>query len=66
MPTIKVIEVIGVSDDSWEDAAAAALKEATKTVRNITGLDVVSQTAKIKDGKISEFHTACKLAFKLD
>lgn len=66
MAAVKIIELIGVSDESWEDAAASALKEAKKTVRNITGIDVVSQTAKVKDGKITEFHAACKLAFKVD
>jgi len=66
MAAIKVIEIIGVSKDSWEDAAASALAEASKTVRNITGIDVVSHTARVKDGKISEFHAACKLAFKVD
>lgn len=66
MATIKVIEIIGVSTESWEDAASAAVSEATKTVRNITGVDVVSQTARVKDGAITEYHAACKLAFKVD
>lgn len=65
MSAIKVIEIIGVSTKSWEDAANAAVTEASKTVRNITGVDVVSQTAKVKDGAITEFHAACKLAFKV-
>jgi len=52
MPVIKVIEVLGVSDKSWEDAAMQALKGATSTVRNISGIEIVSQTAKVKDGKI--------------
>ncbi|MGH9460960.1 MAG: dodecin family protein [Vicinamibacteria bacterium] len=66
MPVIKVIEVLGVSDKSWEDAAIQALKGATSTVRNITGIDIVSQTAKVKDGKISEYHATCKVAFRVE
>jgi dodecin len=66
MPVIKVIEVLGISDKSWEDAAAQALKGATNTVRNISGLDIVSQTAKIKDGKIAEYHATCKVAFRVE
>ena len=66
MPAIKIIEVLGISDKSWEGAATAALAEAGKTVRNITGLDIVSQTAKVKDGKITEYHTTCKIAFRVE
>ncbi len=66
MAVIKVIEVLGVSDKSWEDAAHQALQGAHSSVRNITGLDLVSQTAKVKDGKIAEYHTTCKVAFKIE
>lgn len=66
MAVIKVIEVLGTSDKSWEDAAEKALKGAHDSIRNITGLDLVSQTAKVKDGKISEYHATCKVAFKVD
>ena len=66
MAVIKVIEVLGTSEKSWEEAAEKALKGANKSVRNITGLDIVSQTAKVKDGKIAEYHTTCKVAFKVD
>jgi len=66
MPVVKVIEVLGISEKSWEDAATQALKGATNTIRNITGLDLVSQTAKVKDGKITEYHATCKVAFRVD
>ncbi|HEX9724957.1 MAG TPA: dodecin family protein [Vicinamibacteria bacterium] len=66
MPVIKVIEVLGVSDKSWEDAAIQALKGATTTVRNISGIEIVSQTAKVKDGNISEYHATCKVAFRVE
>ena len=66
MAVIKVIEVLGTSGKSWEDAAENALEGAHSSVRNITGLDIVSQTAKVKDGKIDEYHTTCKVAFKVE
>ena len=66
MPVIKIIEVLGVSDKSWEDAASQALQSATNTVRNITGVEILSQTAKVKDGKISEYHSTCKVAFRVE
>lgn len=66
MPVIKVIEVLGVSDKSWEDAAIQALKGATNSVRNISGIEVLSQTAKVKDGQITEYHSTCKVAFRVE
>ena len=66
MAAIKILEILGTSDESWSDAANEAVKEATKSVRNITGVEVVSQTAKVKDGKLTEYHTTCKIAFKVD
>lgn len=65
MPAVKIIEVLGISEKSWQKAAEEALEEAKKTVRNITGLEVISQTAKVKDGDIVEYHTNCKIAFRV-
>ena len=66
MSAVKIIEVLGVSEASWEDAAAEALKEAGKSVRNITGLELIAQTAKVNDGKLSEYHATCKKAFRVE
>ena len=60
---IKVIEVIGSSTTSWEDAARDAAESAAKTVKGITGIDVVNFTASVKDGKITKYKATCKLAF---
>ena len=43
----KVLEVIGNSDKSWQDAAQAALEEAKKTVHGITGIEITDMTAKV-------------------
>ena len=66
MPTVKVLELVGVSDKSWDDAIHNALKEAAKTVRGISGVDVLRKTGKIKDGKIVEYHADCKFAFRIE
>jgi hypothetical protein len=66
MGAIKVLELVGVSDQSWDQAVHNAVQEATKTVRNITGVDVVHTTAKVKDGRIEEYHADVKLAFRVD
>lgn len=63
METVKVIELIGISTESWEDAANNAVLEATKTLDNITGLEVVAQTAKVENNKIASFRTNVKVAF---
>ncbi|MFL6368926.1 MAG: dodecin family protein [Nitrososphaeraceae archaeon] len=61
----KVIEIIGSSDKSWQDAAQAALDEAKKTIHEIAGVEVGDMTAKVDSntGNITEYHTAVKIAF---
>ena len=63
---IKVIEVIGASDKSWEDAARNAVEEASKSIRGITGVDVQNLTATVKDGKIVKYKASVKVAFTVD
>ncbi len=63
MKTVKVIELIGTSTRNWEDAANNAVKEAQETIKGITGLEVVGQTAKVENGAISEYRTNVKVAF---
>ncbi|MFL6390886.1 MAG: dodecin family protein [Nitrososphaeraceae archaeon] len=64
----KVIEIIGNSDKSWQDAAQAALNEAKKTIHGITGIEVGDMTAKVdpSTGNITEYHTALKIAFGVE
>ena len=52
---IKIIELVGISSTSWEDAAQNAVEEVAKTVRNIGGLDVINQTAIVKSDEITEY-----------
>ena len=63
MKTIKVIELIGTSNTSWEDAANNAVKEAQETVSGITGVELVGQTARVENGVIAEYRANLKLAF---
>ena len=60
---VRVIELVGVSNKSWSDAAQQAVERASRTLRHITGLDVVKSSAVITDGKITEYHVDVKLAF---
>lgn len=60
---VKVIELIGSSPTSWENAAANAVAEASKSVRNIRGVDLKRCTAKVDGGKIVEYRAVIKVAF---
>lgn len=66
MAVVKVVELIGVSSDSWDDAVRNAVKDASKTIRNVTGVEVIGMTASVKDGSITEYRATVKLAFALD
>ena len=59
-----VIELIGTSDESWEGAAAAAVAEASKTLRDLRVAEVTEQDLLIEDGKIVLYHTKIRLSFK--
>ena len=64
----KIIEIVGSSDKSWEDAAQVALAEATKTIHGITGIELTDMTARVdpNTGKISEYHSTIKIAFGVE
>jgi dodecin len=66
MAVIKTIDLVGVSDRSWRDAAQQALDEASKTLRNVTGFDVLETSAVVEDGQIAEYHTHVRIKFRLE
>jgi dodecin len=66
MPIAKVIQVIGHSTESFAQAADAAVREASKSVRGITGADVVSMSAEVEDGRITNFKTTVNIAFAVE
>jgi flavin-binding protein dodecin len=66
MSVIKTIDLVGVSGDSWRDAAHQALAEAAKTIRGIDGMDVLETSAVVADNQISEYHTHVRIRFRID
>ncbi|TVP39172.1 dodecin family protein [Candidatus Nitrosocosmicus arcticus] len=64
----KIIEIVGSSDKSWDDAAEVALTEATKTIHGITGIELTDMTARVDPhtGKITEYHSTVKIAFGVE
>ncbi|MDX1657670.1 MAG: dodecin family protein [Nitriliruptorales bacterium] len=66
MAVIKTIDLVGVSDTSWRDAAQQALAEASKTLRGVEGFDVLETSAVVDDnGDISEYHTHVRIKFRI-
>jgi hypothetical protein len=63
---IKIIEVIGTSENSMEDAVKNAVSEASKTIRNISGVDVLGFTAKAQSGAIVSWSANVKIAFEVE
>ena len=64
--TIRVVELVGVSDKSWSDAAQQAVRRASETLRSITGVDVLHSTGVVRNGIIVEYHVNLKVAFVVD
>ena len=62
----KVITIIGSSPESFAKAADAAVQEASKTLRGITGAHVTSMSAVVENGRISEYRTTVDIAFALE
>ena len=62
----RVTEVIGVSPDSWEQAAKNAVEAASETVRELRIAEVVRQDVTIEDGKVSGFRVRLGVSFKYD
>jgi len=65
MTVVKVTELVGISNTSWEDAARNAVRDASKTIDNITGVEIIKVTAKVKDSELIEYRADVKIAFGL-
>jgi dodecin len=62
----KVLELIGTSTKSWEDAALTAVRRASRTVRNLRVAEVMEQDLVIENGKVEAFRTKLKVSFKYE
>lgn len=66
MSVIKTIDLVGVSSESWRDAAQAALQEAAKTLRGIEGMEVIETSAVIEGDRIKEYQTHVRIRFRIE
>lgn len=63
---IKVIEIIGISEKSFDDAVNQAVTKASISIKGITGVEVIKHSAKVVDGKITQYKANVKLAFAVE
>jgi flavin-binding protein dodecin len=62
----KVIELVGTSTESWEKAAAAAVKRAAKTLRDLRVAEISQLDIQLKDGKVESYRAKVKVSFKYE
>jgi flavin-binding protein dodecin len=60
----KVIELVGSSEKSWEDAAKAAVERAGKTLRDLRVAEVSKMDMKVENGKVTAYRVRVNLSFK--
>ncbi len=66
MSVNKIIEIMGDSSEGWEAAAAEAVAEASKTVKNIRSVWIQNQSATVKNGKVDRYRVTCKITFEVE
>jgi dodecin len=62
----KVIELVGTSTESWEKAAAAAVKRASKSLRDLRVAEIVQLDMSLNDGKVESYRAKIKVSFKFE
>ena len=60
----KIIDIVGTSTKSWEDAAKLAVERASKSLKDLRIAEVTAQDLTIEDGKVAFFRTKLRLSFK--
>ena len=66
MAVVKVEELLSESEDSWEDAARAAVERATQTLRNVRSVYIKEFEAVVEGSQITRFRVNCKVTFVLE
>jgi dodecin len=66
MSVYKVIEIIGTSNESWEDAGLSAVKRARETIRQLRVAEVVEQDLDLDDAGNATFRTKLRVSFKYE
>ena len=64
MSVYKVIEIVGTSENSWEEAAKNAVEKASQSLEDLRVAEVTSQDLKIENGKVVAYRTKVSVSFK--
>ena len=64
--TYKIIELVGTSDVSWEEAAKNAVETADKTLKDLRIAEVTKLDMKVENGKVSAYRARVNLSFKYE
>ena len=62
----KIIELVGTSTESWEKAAAVALNQAAKSLRDLRIAEVVQLDMQVQNGKVKTYRAKLKVSFKFE
>jgi hypothetical protein len=62
----RVVDVVGVSEKSWEDAGRRAIETAATSLRDLRVAEVMKMDMKVEDGKVTAFRTRVALSFKYE
>lgn len=62
----KIIELVGTSEDSWEDAVASAVEAASKSLRDLRIAEVLKLDVQIEDGKVVGYRARINVSFKYE
>lgn len=66
MAVARVTKIVGSSPKSWQDAVTEAVERANMTLRNLTGIHLLDQKARIEKGKITEYRATIEVTFILE
>ena len=62
----RIVDVVGVSEKSWEDAGRRAIETAATSLRDLRVAEVTQMYMKVEDGKVTAFRTRVALSFKYE
>jgi len=66
MSIYKIVEIVGTSEKSWDDAAASAIARASKSLRELRVAEVDKLDLTIKNGKVESYRARLKVSFKFE
>ncbi len=62
----KKVELVGTSGNSFSEAASSAIAKASESIRNISWFEVIEQRGSVADGKIEQYQTTVRIAFRVE